>query len=117
MAKIAVKELQAFTPEQAADYWGFEDMDFDRPGVYRWLDEGRARSDFEYLGDLKHIRIASKAQFAEEYAHLYDSGNQARCAVREGWYLEIEDGTLVHCVLPDSCGHRYIRISALPERY
>lgn len=117
MANIAVKELQAYTPEQAAAEWGFEDVDFDRPGIYRWLDEGRASSDFEYLGNLKTIRLPSKAQCVEEYAHFYDSENQARAAVREGWFVEIEHGTLIHCVLPDSCGHRYIRISALPEGY
>lgn len=117
MARIAVADLKAFTPEAAAAEFGFEDVDFDRPGIYRWLDEGRAHSDFEYLGNLRNIRIPPKAQFVEEYAHFYDSVNQARRAVREGWLLAVKDGVLRHFVLPDCEGHVYVRISCAPEVY
>jgi hypothetical protein len=110
--------LKAFTPEEAAAEFGFEDVDFDRPGIYRWLNEGMGTtSDFTYLGDVAVVPVPTKAQCVEEYGGLYDNMNQARAAIREGWLVEIEDGVLYHSILPDSGADQYVRIQGVPESY
>ncbi len=119
MARITATQLKAFTPEAAAEEFGFEDVDFDRPGIYRWLNEGMrgGLTDFTYLGDVAIVPLPTKAQCVEEYGHCYDTVAEARRAVREGWSVEIEDGVLNHNILPDSHGDQYIRIQGVPESY
>jgi hypothetical protein len=118
MARITATQLKAFTPEAAAAEFGFEDVDFDRPGIYRWLNEGMGTtSDFTYLGDVAIVPLPTKTQCVEEYGYAYDTVTEARRAIREGWLVEIEDGVLYHSILPDSCADQYVRIVGVPESY
>jgi hypothetical protein len=118
MARITANQLRAFTPEEAAEAFGFHNVEFDRPGIYRWLNERMGcYSDFTYLGDVAIVPVPTKAQCLEEYGGLYDSMNQARAAIREGWFLEIEDGVLYHNILPHGGSDQYVRIVGVPESY
>lgn len=117
MTRIAATQLQAFTPEAAAKQFGFRIADFDRPGIYRWLDEGRFHSDFTYLGDVSVVPLPTKAKCVEEYGHFYDTVAEARAAIQEGWLVEIEDGVLYHSTLPDCGAELYVRIVDTPLAY
>ena len=118
MARITATQLKAFTPEAAAEEFGFEDVEFDRPGIYRWLNEGMGcTSDFTYLGDVSIVPLPSKAKCVAEYGGCYDTVAEARRAIQEGWFVEIENGVLYHSILPDSCADQYVRIVGVPEVY
>jgi hypothetical protein len=121
MARITANQLRGFTPEEAvAEFgWGLHDVEFDRPGIYRWLDEGMrgGLTDFTYLGDVAIVPLPTKAQCVKEYGHCYDTVAEARRAVQEGWSVEIENGVLNHTILPASHSDQYIRVVGVPESY
>jgi hypothetical protein len=119
MAHITADQLRGFTPEEAvAEFgWGLHDVEFDRPGIYRWLDEGMrgGLTDFTYLEDVDIVPLPTQEQCVEEYGHYYDTVAEAQRAIQEGWSVEIEDGVLNHNILPANHGDQYIRIVGVPE--